>query len=121
MCDQRVHRPNAKTEFDPLISPFIKTILDHVKYSWNVAAYLSMTNCPDILRQILDELQLLQIEYFILSWPLCLVMYNTITFVFSKKQIADISTPNSFLKVQAFQPKLVLWCIALEALKGDVY
>ena len=47
----------------PLISPFIKTLLDHVKYSWNVAAYLSMTNCPDILRQILDELQLLEIEY----------------------------------------------------------
>ena len=24
----------------PLISPFIKTLLDDVKYSWNVAAYL---------------------------------------------------------------------------------
>ena len=51
----------------PLISPFIKTLLDHQKYSWNVAAYLSMTNCRDILRQIFDELQLLQIEHFILS------------------------------------------------------
>ena len=62
----------------PLISPFIKTFLDHVKYSWNVAAYLSMTNCPNILRQIFDELQLLQIEYFIVSCTLYFIVNTNV-------------------------------------------
>ena len=61
--------------------PLIKTLHDHVKYSWNVAAYLLMTNCPDILRQILDELQLLQIEYFIMSCTLYLIVNTMFVFV----------------------------------------
>lgn len=39
-----LHLLNENIEFDPVISPYIRIILDHVKYSWNVSVHLSSLN-----------------------------------------------------------------------------